>query len=101
MTAARRSMFAPRARTVPCTVAIEASFENLYAHVELDGVAVGPGDTVRVLEAPATATGLPITYRRFAEVRHAGLFRRLLVRCGEPFRLLGLAAVGFSGRELP
>lgn len=101
MTAARRNLLAPRRRTVPCTVAIEASFENLYAHVDLEGAAPRPGDTVLVLDAPVTPTGLPVVYRRFAEVQRAGLLRRLLVRCGEPFRLLGLAEVGFSGRELP
>lgn len=101
MTAARRDAFGSRRQTVPCTVAIEANFENLYAHVELDCKAPGPGDTVRILEAPAIATLSPVTYHRFAEVRRAGLLRRLLVRCSEPLRLLSLAEVGFSGRELP
>ena len=91
----------PRCETVPCTIAIEASFDNVYAHVELEGVAPGPGDCVRIIAAPVATTGLPVTHHRFAEVRRAGLLTRLLVRCGEPFRLLGLAEVGFSGRELP
>jgi hypothetical protein len=91
-----------RRQIVPCSIAIETSYDNLFAHVDLDGVVVGPGDTVRVFEAPADARpGIAITYRRLAEVRRAGFFERILVRLGEPLRLLSLTEVGFSGREQP
>ena len=91
-----------RRMLVPCTIAIESSFENLYAHVELEGVAPGPGDSVRILEAPEAAqSGEATVFHRTAELRRAGMIERLIVRLGEPFRLLGLAEVGFSGRERP
>jgi hypothetical protein len=87
---------------VPCSIAIEASYDNLFAHVDLGDVAVGPGDTVRIFEAPAEARpGIAITYRRLAEVRRAGFFERLMIRLGEPLRLLSLTEVGFSERGQP
>ena len=101
MTGARMAAQARR-QVVPCTIAIEASFDNLFAHVDLDGVDIGPGDSVRVLEAPVGAMpGIQVSYRRLAEVRRAGFFERVLVRLAEPLRLLSLAEVGFSGRGQP
>jgi hypothetical protein len=104
MSRAMRSVASSGRRVVvPCTIAVESSFENLYAHVELDGVAPGPGDSVRILEAQdATQPGASsVVFHRMAELRRAGIIERLMVRLGEPFRLLGLAEVGFSGRERP
>ena len=37
---------------VPCTVDIAQTVESLHAHVELQGIDVGPGDSVQVHDAP-------------------------------------------------
>ena len=44
--------FGSRTYEVPCTVEVEHTAASLHAHVELDGIAVGPGDSVRVHDAP-------------------------------------------------
>ena len=73
--AARRSSV-----EVPCTIEIENTLDSLHAYVELEGVEVGPGDEVRVLDAP---TQMPpygerlVCERRATVVRAGWLDRRV------------------------
>jgi hypothetical protein len=63
--------------------------EELYAHVVLEGVEIGPGDTVLVHEAPTRiAYGERIAIDRRATVVKAGWFKRLWARLSEPFWLI-------------
>ena len=73
-----RSGFAGRETIdVPCTIDLEQSADSLHAYVDLDGVAVGPGDEVVVHDAPtAIAFGERAVIARTATVRRAGPLRR-------------------------
>ena len=82
---------------VPCTVEIENSPETLHAHVELDGVEVGPGDEVIVHGAPTRAPfGEKIVAHCHATVRRAGPLDRLKARIDGYLELTELSEVGFS-----
>ena len=85
----------------PARIAIERSWENLFAHVELD-VAVGPGDRFR-LHGPPIRIGFGEQARlvRTATVRRASPLRRLWTRFAGHFALTELYEVSFSGRSLP
>jgi hypothetical protein len=83
---------------VPCTVEIENSAETLHAHVELDGVEVGPGDEVIVHGAPTHVQfGEKIVTRCHATVRRAGPLERLKAKIDGYRELTELYEVGFSG----
>lgn len=82
---------------VPCTVEIENSPETLHAHVELDGVEIGPGDEVIVHGAPTRVPfGEKIVARCHATVRRAGPFDRLKAKLDGYRELTELYEVGFS-----
>ncbi len=85
---------------VPCTVEIANTFDSLHAHVDLEGVEVGPGDEVIVHGAPTKcAPGETIVVRRRATVIRAGLVDRLLAKAGGYLELTELYEVGFEGKH--
>lgn len=97
MTAFRRARF-----ETPCRVEIEHSDEFLCAHVELaDGVAIGPGDQVRVHGDPIHVDfGERRVFERTATVERAGIVERLWTRLAGHFEMAELYEVSFSDRTL-
>ena len=85
-----------------CTIELEYSTECLCAHVELaDGVAVGPGDKVRVHGAPISLNfGERRVLQRTATVERASLIGRLWTKCAGHFELNELYEVSFSDGTL-
>jgi hypothetical protein len=82
---------------VPCTVDVAHTAQTLHAHVELDGVDVGPGDEVLLHDAPTRlAYGDHIVCNRRATVTQAGWFGRLWTRATSRFELTMLYEVSFS-----
>jgi hypothetical protein len=78
-----------RTLNVPCTVDIARTPEALFAHVELDGIDIRPGDTVLVHDAPTSIdNGAHVVCQRQATVRRAGWIERLWARFAAPFWLL-------------
>ncbi|MFM9852905.1 MAG: hypothetical protein ACKVOJ_08895 [Sphingomonadaceae bacterium] len=82
----------------PCTVAVEHGFDNLYAHVELDGdVAINPGDRVlvhgRTIRVPY---GERIVENRMATVTRANLFDQMWAFIKGQFLITELYEIGFS-----
>jgi hypothetical protein len=91
---------ARRTIDVACRVEIEASSASLHAHVELEGIEIGPGDSVLVHAAPAAVGyGDRISCRRRATVKRAGRLRRAWTRFTALFELGELYEVGFSSRR--
>jgi hypothetical protein len=86
----------------PCTIELEYSHECLCAHVELaDGIAVGPGDKVRVHGAPISLNfGERRVLERIATVERASLFGRLWTKFAGHFELNELYEVSFSDGTL-
>jgi hypothetical protein len=81
----------------PCTVDILRNGAFMHAHVELDGVDVGPGDTVQVHDAPDhVGFGEHIVVRRMATVTRATPLERLLTKISAYLELTELYEVGFS-----
>lgn len=82
---------------VPCTIEIEHTAESLHAHVELEGVDVGPGDQVLVHGAPIH---VPFGERRVwagkATVTRATALGRLRARVEGYLELTELYEVSFS-----
>lgn len=93
---------APRSFDVACSVHVSHTFENLSAHVELDGdVRLGPGDRVLVHGAPIQPPyGHVQTERRRATVTRAGRLERAWTRLTGDFDCLSLLEVSFSDRRL-
>lgn len=85
---------------VPCTLEIEVSHTSLHAHVELVGVHIEPGDSVRVHVAPIEA-GFDgrLLYRSRATVTRAGRLVRAWTRFAGMLELGELYEVGFSARR--
>lgn len=82
---------------VPCTVELAHTADDCYAHVQLDGVEVGPGDEVLVHDAPTRiAWGERLRCEREATVSRAGWLARLWTRLGARFELTLLYEVSFS-----
>ena len=68
---------------VPCTIEIVHTWESLRAHVDLDGIDVGPGDAVHVHGAEiAVPYGESVTLHRMATVTKA----LSLIHISEPTR---------------
>ena len=87
--------------TVPCTVELSNTAETLHAHVELDGIEVGPGDEVLVHDAPfIVAFGEHTIYQRSATVSRASWFARVWTRLCSRFELTALYEVSFSPDRL-
>lgn len=82
----------------PCRVEVEHSDAFLCAHVELaGGVAVNPGDRVRVHGAPIDVPfGEKRVFERTATVERAGALERLLTRLAGHFEMTELFEVSFS-----
>ncbi len=88
---------------VPCTIDIENTLDSLHAYVELLGVEVGPGDEVRVLDAP---TEIPPYGERFVCERQASVVKaswldRVWAYLTSRFELTELYEVGFSSWRCP
>lgn len=82
---------------VDCHIDMSNTSEFLYAHVHLDGVQVGPGDTVLV-HNPITdiSFGEEISYDRTATINKAGILSRLWVYLTARLELTMLYEVSFS-----
>lgn len=92
-----RPLLRSRAIVVPCTVDVEHTFDSLHAHVELDGVDIGPGDRVIVHDAPTDVPyGDHVICRRTATVIRATFLERLMARVEGYLELTELYEVGFS-----
>ncbi|WP_293899414.1 hypothetical protein [Phenylobacterium sp.] len=87
----------------PCTIEIEHSETSLHAHVDLDsGIALRPGDRVRVHGAPIRVVfGDKLTLRRDATVERAGWLERQWTRIAARFELSELYDVSFTPGRLP
>jgi hypothetical protein len=87
----------------PCTVEVEHSDENLCAHVELaDGIAIGPGDKVRVHGSPiSVGFGERRVVERIATVERASTVERLWTKFAGHFEMTELYEVSFSDRTMP
>jgi hypothetical protein len=86
---------------VRCIVDIACTTEALHAHVELEGIAVEPGDVVLVHAAPAPVSfGERVVCRRSATVIRAGAWRRWWIRCTAWCSFADLFEVGFSPEPL-
>ena len=87
---------------VACTVRVSHTFEDLSAHVELDGdTRIHPGDQVLVHGLPINPPyGQSRTERRLATVTRAGWLERTWLRLTGDFDCLSLLdEVSFSGRS--
>ena len=85
---------------VPCTIEIVHTWESLRAHVELDGVEVGPGDEVHVQgEEIAVPYGESVILHRMATVTKASAPERLWVRMTGDFEFMELLEFSFSSGE--
>ena len=90
-----------RSVDIACTVDVAHTAQTLHAHVTLDGVDVGPGDTVLVHDAPAAVGfGEHVLCARRATVVRAGWLVRAWTRLAGSFELLSLFEVGFSESTL-
>jgi len=86
-----------RSLDVPCIVDLEQTSEFLHAHVLLEGIEIGPGDTVIVHEAPTSVPfGERLVVSRTATVVKAGLLDRLWAHVEGYLELTELYEVGFS-----
>lgn len=90
-----------RAFEVFCTVRVSHTFENLYAHVELEEpVEIRPGDEVRVHGAPINPPyGQVHVERRRATVTRASWLQRTWTRLTGDLHCLSLIEVSFSDRR--
>jgi len=85
---------------VPCTVRITNTCEELSAHVELEGVDVGPGDRVRVHgERIDLAFGETLVTQRTATVTRATWLGRIWVRLTGDLEGMELLDVSFTDRR--
>jgi hypothetical protein len=87
-----------RSHLSPCTIEIEHTERSLHAHVELDdGVAIRPGDRVRVHGDPIRVRfGQRLVIRRNATVERAGWIERQWTRLAARFQLSELYEVSFT-----
>jgi hypothetical protein len=87
-----------RSCQTPCTIEIEHTERSLHAHVELDdGLAIQPGDRVRVHGDPIRVRfGQRLVIRRNATVERAGWIERQWTRLAARFQLSELYEVSFT-----
>lgn len=92
-----------RAVEVPCTIDIENTLDSLHAYVELQGVEVGPGDEVLIIDAPTElpAYGERLVCERRAAVVRASWLERLRTHLGSHLELTELYEVGFHSWRCP
>lgn len=87
---------------VPCTIEIENTWESLHAHVELDGVDVGPGDEVHVQGGEIVVPyGERAVFRRTATVTRAAAPERLWVKLTGDLEFMELLEFSFSSGRKP
>ena len=85
---------------VPCTIEIENSWESLRAHVDLEGIAVEPGDEVHVHgEEIVVPYGETRLLHRMATVTKASAPERLWVKMTGDFEFMELLEFSFSSGE--
>jgi len=84
-----------------CTIEVAHSFDNLHAHVTLDGdVALGAGDRVLVHGRRIVVPfGGSLNERRTATVTRARPWERVLTRIKARLALTELYEIGFSPGE--
>jgi hypothetical protein len=82
---------------VDCRVQLSNTAEFLYAHAELNGVEIGPGDQV-LIHDPLTHIefGQQMEFTRKATISRAGLLSRLWTYCTARLELTMLYEVSFS-----
>ncbi|MFO1115179.1 MAG: hypothetical protein U1E28_05810 [Beijerinckiaceae bacterium] len=86
-----------RTIVAPCRIDIEQTNDSLHAHVEIEGVHVGPGDRVVVVDAPGlVAFGEQRDFVRVARITRATRLQRLMARIEGYLELTELYEVGFS-----
>jgi hypothetical protein len=86
---------------VPCRVTIGQTAESLHAHMEMDSVAINPGDIVLLVDAPhAMDRSTDGEYHARAMVKRAGVLRQMLTRFAGLFQILELIEVGFEPKEV-
>lgn len=86
-----------RTIVAPCRIDIEQTSEFLHAHVEIEGVDVGPGDRVTVLDAPGLVPfGEQREFVRAVKVVKANWFGRAMAHVEGYLELTELYEVGFS-----
>ena len=84
-------------QTVACHVDMSNTSEFLYAHVDLSGVQVGPGDQVLVHDPIVDINfGEVLSYDRTATVSKAGIFSLLWVYLTARLEVTMLYEVSFS-----
>ncbi len=90
-----------RSFDIACTIEVEHSFDNLHAHVELDGdVAIYPGDRVRVHgRAIQLPYGRRIVEHRMATVTRATMLGRAWTRFKARFEITELYEISFSNAK--
>ena len=90
-----------RSFDIGCTIEVEHGFDNLHAHVELDGdIAILPGDRVKVHGAAIRLPyGQRIVERRTATVTRAGPIERAWVKLRAQFDLTELYEINFSNAK--
>jgi hypothetical protein len=97
------AVVAPSARSfeVPCTVRVSHTFEELSAHVELEGeIEIQPGDRVLVHGAAINPPyGHVQVERRVATVTRASWLERTWTRLTGDLHSLSLLDVSFSDRR--
>lgn len=85
---------------VPCTVEVEQTPDNLFAHVALEGFDVDEGDTVTVHDAPTRIRfGERIVSQSRATIVRANPLQRLWTRLTAYLELTELYEVGFQPKE--
>jgi hypothetical protein len=92
-----------RDRDVFCTVRVSHTFEDLSAHVELDGdVRIEAGDRVLVHGSPLNPPyGTVQVERRRATLTRASWLERTWTRLTGNIDCLSLLEVSFSDRRIP
>lgn len=86
-----------RSVDVPCTVDVEHTNDSLHAHVDLEGIDVGPGDEVVVHNPPTDVPfGGHVVKRCRATVTRAGVLDKLWTPVAAYLELTELYEVGFS-----
>lgn len=101
MTRGSASSIKDRSFDVFCTVRVSHTFENLYAHVELESdYEIKPGDRVLVHGAPINPPyGEVHTERRLSTVTRATWLERTWTRLTGDLQCLSLLDVSFSDRR--
>ena len=92
--------FGRRRVDVPCTIEVEHTQRSLHAHVDLQGIEVGPGDSVTVHDAPTdVGFGERVVRQSRATVVQAGAVDRLWTRLTAFLELTELYEVSFTPRR--